>query len=92
MRRNRHTPEEIKGMVREAATLLTGGKNVEEGCKKLEVSLETRHRWRQDYGGAKEETVKRLKEMEKENERLKRSVANMPVDNAMLKELAEREW
>lgn len=50
------------------------------------------HRWWQEYGGAKEETVKRLEEMEKENERLKRSVAEMAVDNAMLKELAEGEW
>ena len=73
--------------------LLAGGQSVEEVCKKLEVSPPTYQRWRQEYGGAKEETVKRLKELEKENGRLKRIVADMALDNAMLKELAEgAEW
>jgi putative transposase len=93
MKRKRHTPEEIIKKLREAATLLAGGQSVEEVCKKLEVSPPTYHRWRQEYGGAKEETVKRLKELEKENGRLKRIVADMALDNAMLKELAEgAEW
>ena len=55
------------------------GQGIEEVCKKLEVSPPTYHRWRQEYGGAKEETVKRLKELEKENERLKRLVANLSI-------------
>ena len=89
MKRKRHTPEEIIKKLREAATLLAGGQGVEEVCKKLEVSPPTYHRWRQEYGGAKEETVKRLKELEKENGRLKKLVADLSLDKAMLKELME---
>ena len=92
MKRKRHTPEEIIKKLREAATLLAGGQSVEEVCKKLEVSAPTYHRWKEQYAGAKEETVKRLKELEKENTRLKRIVADMALDNAMLKELNEGKW
>ena len=92
MKRKRHTPEEIIKKRREAATLLAGGQGVEEVCKRLEVSPPTYHRWKEQYGGAKEETVKRLKALEKENGRLKRIVADMALDNAMLKELAEGKW
>jgi len=92
MKRKRHTPEEIIKKLREAATLLAGGQGVEEVCKRLEVSPPTYHRWKEQYGGAREETVKRLKELEKENGRLKRIVADMALDNAMLKELAEGKW
>jgi transposase-like protein len=89
MKRKRHTPEEIIKKLREAATLLAAGQSVEEVCKKLEVSPPTYHRWRQEYGGAKEETVKRLKELEKENARLKKLVANQALDLSILKEVAE---
>jgi len=92
MKQKRHTPEEIIKKLREAATLLAGGQGVEEVCKKLEVSPPTYHRWKEQYGGAKEETVKRLRELEKENGRLKRIVADMALDIAMLKELNEGKW
>ena len=88
-KRKRHTPEEIIKKLRGAATLLAAGQSIEEVCKKLEVSPPTYHRWRQEYGGAKEETVKRLKELEKENARLKRVVADLSLDKAILKEVAE---
>jgi len=92
MKRKRHTPEEIMKKLREAATQLAGGQRVEEVCKKYEVSPPTYHRWRQEFGGAKEETVKRLKEMEmekeKENVRLKRLVADQVLDISILKEVA----
>ena len=65
MKQKRHTPEEIIKKLREAATLRAGGQGVEEVCKKLEVSPPTDHRWKEQYGEAKEETVKRLKELEK---------------------------
>ena len=91
MKRKR-PPEEIIKKLREAATLLAAGQSVEEVCKKLEVSPPTYHRWRQEYGGAKEETVKRLKELEKENARLKRLVADLSLDKAILKEVAEGKW
>ena len=87
-----HTPEEIIKKLREAATQLAGGQSVEEVCKKLEVSPPTYHRWRQEYGGAKEETVKRLKELEKENVRLKRLVADQALDISILKEVATGKW
>ena len=92
MQRERHTPEEIIKKLREAATPLAGGQSVEEVCKKLEVSPPTCHRWRQEYGGAKEETVKRLKELEKENVRLKRLVADQALDISILKEVATGKW
>jgi len=89
MKRKRHTPEEIIKKLREAATLLAGGQGVEAVCKKLEVSPPTYHRWRQEYGGAKEESVKRLKALEKENTQLKKLVADLSLDKAILKEIAE---
>ena len=93
MKRKRHTPEEIIKKLREAATLLAAGQSVEEVCKKLEVSPPTYHRWRQEYSGAKEETVKRLKALEKENTQLKRLVATQALDLLILKEVAEgAEW
>ena len=67
---------------------MAGGQRVEEVCKKYEVSPPTYHRWRQEFGGAKEETVKRLKEMEKKNARLKRLVADQELDISILKEVA----
>jgi hypothetical protein len=87
MKRKRHTPGEIIKKLREAATLLAGGQSVEEVRKKLEVSPPTYHRGRQEYGGAKEETVKRLQALEKENTQLKKLVADLSLDKAMLKEL-----
>lgn len=92
MKRKRHTPEEIIKKLREAATSLAAGQSVEAVCKQLEVSPPTYHRWRQEYGGAKEETVKRLKALEKENVQLKKLVADLSLDKAMLKELVEGKW
>ena len=82
-------PEEIIKKLREAATLLAAGQGIEEVCKKIEVSPPTFHRWRQEYGRAKEETIQRLKELEKENARLKKAVADLVLDKAILKEIAE---
>ena len=84
MKRKRHTAEEIIKKLREASTLLAGGQSVEAVCKKLEVSPPTYHRWRQEYGGAKEETVKRLKALEKENTQLKKLVADLSLGAALI--------
>jgi len=92
MKRKRHTPEEIIKKLREAAALLAGGQGIEDVCRKLEVSPATYHRWREQYRACSEDTVKRLKELEKENARLKRLVADLSLDKAMLKELAEGKW
>ena len=72
---------------------MASGQSVDAVCKKLEVSTPTYHRERLEYGGAKEETVKRLKALEKENTQIKRLVANQALDLSILKEVAEKaEW
>ena len=88
MRRKRHTPEQVVRKLREAETELAGGKSIEEVCKKLEVSQQTYFRWKKEYGGAKADEVRRLKELEKENARLKALVAELSLDKAILKEAA----
>jgi putative transposase len=92
MKRKRHTPEEIVKKLREAATKLAGGATVEEVCKGLEVSVPTYHRWKERYAGAEESTVKRLKELEKENSWLKKLVANQALDIDVLKEINSGKW
>ena len=92
MKGKRHKPEEIVRKLREAAKLLAGGANVEDVCKQLEVSSPTYFRWKERYGGAQENTVKRLKELEKENSRLKKLVAEQALDIDMLKEVASGKW
>jgi transposase-like protein len=72
--------------LREAETDLAGGKSIEEVCKKLEVSQQTYFRWKKEYGGAKADEVRRLKELEKENQRLKEIVADLELDKKLLKE------
>ena len=86
MRRKRHTPEQVVRKLREAETDLAGGKSIEEVCKKLEVSQQTYFRWKKEYGGAKADEVRRLKELEKENQRLKEIVADLELDKKLLKE------
>jgi transposase len=76
MKRRRHTPEQIIRKLREADRLLAEGQDVPEVAKRLEVSEATYHRWRAQYGGLKADDVKRLKELETENARLKRIVAD----------------
>lgn len=92
MKRKRQTTEEIIKKLREAAGLIAGGKTVEEAARQIGVSVPTYHRWKEKYGGADQNTVKRLRELEKENGRLKRLVADQALDNAMLKELVEGKW
>ena len=87
MKRRRHKPEEIVKKLREASISLAGGARIEDVCKKLEVSVATFHRWKERYGGAEENTVKRLKELEKENDRLKKLVADQALDIDMLKDV-----
>lgn len=93
MKRKRHSEEEIIRKLREAAGLIAAGKSAEEAARQIGVSVQTYHRWKTQYGGAKEETVKRLKALEKENQQLKKLVADLSLDKAMLKELVEgAEW
>ena len=85
-RSKRPNPEQIVKKLRDADVMLSGGKSIEEILKVLEVSEATFHRWRNQYGGMKSEEAKRLKDLEGENARLKRLLAEAELDKAMLKE------
>jgi putative transposase len=89
MKRHRHTPEQIVRKLREGDRLLSEGKDLAEVLRELEVSEASWNRWRNQYGGMKANEAKRLKELEVENARLKRLLAEAELDKAMLKELAE---
>ena len=89
MKRHRHTPEQAVRKVREGERLLNDGKDLAEILRTLEISEATWNRWRSQYGGMKASEAKRLRELEAENTRLKRLVANQALDIDMLKELAE---
>jgi transposase-like protein len=81
-------PEQIINKLREAEVLLSQGGTVGEVARKLNVTEQTYYRWRKEYGGMRVEQAKRLQELEKENTRLKRLVADITLDNAILKEAA----
>ena len=92
MKRHRHTPEQIVRKLREGDRLLNEGKDFTEVLRHLEVSESSWNRWRSQYGGMKANEAKRLKELEQENGRLKKLVAEQALANAMLKEVAEGNW
>jgi putative transposase len=87
MKRRRHTPEQIVRKLREADRLLGEEKDIAEVVRHLEVSEATLHRWRNQYGGMKAEGAKRLRELERENGRLKQVVAEQALDIQALKEI-----
>lgn len=88
MKKRRHTPDQIVRKLREADKLLAEGKDVPEVAKHLEISEATYHRWRNQYGGLKANDAKRLKDLSKENTRLKRIVADKELEIDALKEIA----
>lgn len=92
MKRRRHTPEQVIRKLREAERLLGEGKSIAEAAKALEISEQTFHRWRNQYGGMKADDAKRLKELERENALLKRIVADKELENVALKEIAKGNW
>lgn len=92
MPRKRYTPEQIIHKLREAEVELAKGQSTPEVIRKLGISEQTYYRWRQEYGGLKVEQVKRLKDLERENARLKKIVAEQALDNAILKEAASGNW
>ena len=91
-RRRRHTPEQIVRKLREADRLLNEGADVAAVARHLEVSEQTYHRWRAQFGGMKADDVKRLKELEAENARLKRIVADKELEIYALREVAKGNW
>jgi putative transposase len=92
VKRRRHTPEQIVRKLREADRLLAEGTAVPELCKTLEVSEQTYHRWRAQYGAMKPDDVKRLKELQRENAQLKRLVADKELENLALREISRGNW
>ena len=89
MRRKRHTPEQIITALREAEVGLARGKSVKLISRELGITEQTYYRWRREYGGMKVSQARRLKELERENGRLKRAVADLTLDKLILDEAAE---
>ncbi len=89
MARRLFKPEQIINKLREAEVLMSQGATVGEASRKIGVTEQTYYRWRREYGSMRVEQAKRLKELEKENARLKRLVADLSLDNAILKEAAQ---
>ena len=89
MVRKSYTAEQIIGKLREAEILLNQGATIGEASRKIGVTEQTYYRWRKEYGGMRIEQAKRLKGLEKENARLKKLVADLSLDNAILKEASE---
>jgi hypothetical protein len=89
MKRHRHTPEQVVRKLREGERMLNNGQDLVEVLRHLEVSESSWNRWRAQYGGMKATEAKRLRELEIENARLKKLLAEAELDKSMLKELAE---
>lgn len=91
-RKKRHSPEQIVKKLRDAEAMLNAGQDLAAVLMSLEVSEATYHRWRNQYGGMKSEEARRLKELEEENRRLKHLVADLSLDNQMLKYVNSKNW
>ena len=89
MGRKRFAPEKIIGMLREAEIALAQGMTVSEVSRQLSISEQTYYRWRKQYGGMKVSQAKRLKDLERENSRLKKAVADLTLDKLILHEALE---
>ena len=89
MPKRKHTPEEIINQLREAEVIIASDSTVMEAVRRIGVSEQTFYRWRSEYGGLRVDQARRLKQMETENSRLKRAVAELTLDNQILKEAAE---
>ena len=92
MARKRYSAEQIIGYLREAEVLLAKGNTIGQVFRKIVITEQTYYRWRRDYGSLSVAQAKRLKEVEKENSRLKRLVAELSLDKAILKEVAEGKY
>ena len=90
MTRRRYTPEEIIDKLREAEVLLSQGQSVQQAARTLEISEQTYYRWRKEYGGMGKSQAHRLKELERENARLRQIVADLTLDQVILKEVLSK--
>jgi putative transposase len=84
----RYKPEQIVTMLRQIEVSIANGKTTPQACKEAEITVQTYYRWRKEYGGLKLEQAKRLKDLEKENSRLKRLVAELSLEKQVLKDVA----
>ena len=92
MARKRYSPEQIIGYLREVEILLSKGSTVPQMCRKIGIAEQTYYRWRKEYGSLSVDQARRLREVEKENIRLKKLVADLSLDKAILKEVAEGKY
>lgn len=92
MKRKRHTESQIIAKLRQAEAERAGGATIEAVCKRLEISTQTYMRWRDRYAGMQVNQVKRVRELEHENVRLKKLVADQALDIAVLKDVASKKW
>ena len=92
MGRKRHKPEEIVAKLRQVDVLTTQGQLVAEAVRSIGVTEVTYYRWRQEYGGLKSDQVKRLKDLEQENARLRKAVSDLTLEKLILKEAASGNW
>ena len=88
----RHKPEEIVAKLRQVDVLVSQGQSVAEAIRSIGVTEVTYYRWRQEYGGLKSDQVRRMKELETENQRLRKAVADLTLDKLILKEAASGNW
>ena len=89
MPRKKHTPEQVINKLRQVEMALAQGSTVAEASRQIGVTEQTFYRWRSEYGGLRVDQVKRLKQLESENTRLKRAIADLTLDNQILKEASE---
>ena len=92
MARKKHTAEQIITKLREAEVLQGKGQSIAEACRQIAVSEQTYYKWRREYGGLQVNQAKRFKELEQENSRLRRLVADLSMDVAILKEASRKNW
>jgi putative transposase len=88
MPKKRYAPEEIVAKLRQVDVLVSQGQNIADAIRQIGVSEVTYYRWRQEYGGLKTDQVKRLKELEQENSRLRRAISDLTLDKLILQEAA----
>lgn len=92
MPRKKTSPEKIISLLRQIEVQLANGANLPQACKQAQILTQSYYRWRQEFGGLQVDQAKRLKEIERENNRLKKLVAELSLEKAMLKELAAPNW
>ena len=92
MGRKRHTPEEIIGKLREAEIVLAQGGVTADACRRIGVTEQTYYRWRKEYGGLKVDQARRMKDLERENARLRQAIADLTLDKLILQEAARENF